>query len=99
MPKHPVGCHVDGDCPAMEDRGWRALLDVEHLEPLDAIVRAVDPRYCCTAVADAGGLTVDVALGDVASPRSSDVELAAISTGATFEFTDRGTPVAVRRSR
>src|SRR5204862_292909 len=75
---------LDGDCPAIEDRGWRALLDVDHLEPIDAIVRAIDPRYGCTAVADADGLTVDVALGDVEAPRSSDVELAAISTGATF---------------
>ena len=76
-----------------------SLLAPDHLEPLDAIVRAVDPTLRCDVLEGDGDddeLWVEVVVDDVASPVASDVELTRISTGATFQFADRGTPVEVR---
>ena len=76
-----------------------SLLTPDHLEPLDAIVRAVDPTFRCDALdGDGDELRVEVVVDDVAAPVAPDVELTRISTGATFQFVDRGTPVEVRYS-
>jgi len=90
---------LDTKCAAVADGGWRALLDDEHLEPLDAIVRAVDPRYRCASQSAGDDVAFEVVLDDVPAAVAGEVELARISTGASFEFADRGTPVAVRSSR
>jgi hypothetical protein len=87
---------LDQDCAGVADRGWPAMLDADHPEPLDAIVRAVDPRYRCVPLDDAGGLTFEVVIDDNPAPLAGEVELARVSTGALFEFEDRGTPVVVR---
>ena len=75
------------------------MLDEEHLEPLDAIVRTVDPRYRCVPRGRSDDIAFEVVLDVVPAAVAGEVELARISTGATFEFADRGTPVAVRPSR
>jgi hypothetical protein len=79
------------------DGGWLSMLDAEHPEPMDAIVRAIDPRFRCEPVDDEHGVTFEVVMDDVAAPRADEVELARISTGADFRFEDRGTPVALRQ--
>jgi hypothetical protein len=88
---------VDRAAPAAADGSWPTLLDADHLEPLDAIVGAVDRRYRCLAVADGPGeLVVEVVRGDDELPVPDDVRLTRFSTGADFAFTDRGTPVVLR---
>jgi hypothetical protein len=87
---------LDADCAGVLDGGWPALIDANHPEPMDALVRAVDPRYRCEPRDDANGAAFEVVMDDAASPVAGEVELARISTGATFAFADRGTPVAVR---
>jgi hypothetical protein len=47
---------------------------------------------------DQGGLTVEVVVGDVEAPVAEEVLLTRFSTGTTFVFEDRGTPVEIRRS-
>jgi hypothetical protein len=106
LPRQYVSCTVDlsdrlmvrlgADCAAVEDGGWLALLDADHVEPLNAIVRAVDPRYRCDPVVDGDGLSFEVVMDDDAAPVAGEVELARISTGALFVFQDRGTPVMLR---
>jgi hypothetical protein len=110
LPRAYVACEVElgdrlvvrlgPDTAAVADRAWPALLDADHLAPLDAIVRAVDPTLRCRALADDGdgdGLTVEVVGGGVAAPVPDDVVLTRFSTGADFVFADRGTPVELRR--
>jgi hypothetical protein len=63
---------------------------------MDALVRAIDPRYRCEPIESDDGLAFEVVIDDVAAPVAGEVELARISTGATFAFEDRGTPVALR---
>jgi hypothetical protein len=88
---------VDRAAPAAADGSWPTLLDADHLEPLDAIVGAVDRRYRCLAVADGPDeLVVEVVRGDDELPVPDDVRLTRFSTGADFAFTDRGTPVVLR---
>jgi hypothetical protein len=106
LPRHYVSFEVDlsdrlivrlgSDCAGVADGGWPSLLDAEHPEPMDAIVRALDPRYRCEPIDDTNGVTFEVVMDDVGAPVAGEVELARISTGATFGFQDRGTPVAVR---
>jgi hypothetical protein len=106
LPRQYVACEVelsdrlivrfDTDCPGVADGGWPSMLDAEHPESLDAIVRAIDPRYRCEPVAQGTGVAFEVVMDDIAAPVSGEVELARFSTGATFAFEDRGTPVALR---
>jgi len=88
---------IDRKAPATVDGSWPTLLDADHLEPLDAIVGAVDRHYRCVVVADnPDELVVEVIMGDHELPVSDDVRLTEFSTGAGFAFTDRGTPVVLR---
>ena len=106
LPRQYVACAVElsdrlivrfgSDCPGVADGGWPSMLDAEHPEPMDAIVRAIDPRYRCEPIDDATGMAFEVVMDDAAAPVAGEVELARFSTGATFAFADRGTPVALR---
>ncbi len=81
--------HVDG--------AWPALLDAEHLAPLDALLRGVDPHLRATVVDDGpDALTLEVVADDDPAPEADEVALTRFSTGADFAFADRGTPVALR---
>jgi len=84
------------DSAAAADGGWPAMLDGEHLAPLDAMVRAIDPRLRCEAISDGDALVVEVVLGDGEVPESDDVVLTRFSTGVTHQFESRGTPVEIR---
>jgi hypothetical protein len=107
QPYEYVGCDVElgeglvvrigRDTDAMADGAWPSMLDVDHLGPLDAIVRAVDDHLRCEPVSeDEAALVVQVVRGDTAVPESDDVMLTRFSTGATFAFEDRGTAVELR---
>ncbi|MEY2590391.1 MAG: hypothetical protein QOJ67_2375 [Acidimicrobiaceae bacterium] len=106
LPRQYVSCAVElsdrlmvrfgSDCPGVADGGWPSMLDAEHPEALDAIIRAIDPRYRCVAIEDPAGVTFEVVMDDVAAPVAGEVALARFSTGAGFTFVDRGTPVALR---
>ena len=89
---------VDRTAPAAADGAWPSLLDAGHLEPLDAIVGAVDRRFRCTVMAeDDAELVVEVVRGEVEHPVPDDVRLTEFSTGADFAFVDRGMPVVLGR--
>jgi hypothetical protein len=106
MPSQYVSCEVEltdrlrlrfaQEGAAVADGGWASMLDAEHPEPIDAIVRAIDPRYRCEPVEGTDVLSFEVVRGDAAAPVAGEVQLARVSTGATWKFEDRGTPVAVR---
>ena len=106
LPRQYVSCAIDfsdqlllrfaRDTPGADDGGWASMLDANHPEPIDAIVRAIDPRYRCEPIADGDTVTFEVVMDDAAAPVAGEVELARFSTGATWKFEDRGTPVALR---
>ena len=88
---------LDRCSDAMADGAWPALLSPDDVAPLDAAVRAMDNRYRCEVVsATDAELVMEVLLGDEPEKESDDVALARFSTGAAFEFSDRGTPVELR---
>lgn len=82
------------DSGAQSDGAWPALIDAEHLAPVDAMVRGVNPRFTTHAV-DSGDdeLTVEITCADHPFRESSEVALTRFSTGAAFAFTDRGIPL------
>ncbi|WCO66945.1 hypothetical protein PO878_20845 [Iamia majanohamensis] len=82
---------------AHADGAWPSLVDADHLAPLDAILRGVDPHLRAAVVDDGpDALVVEVVADDVAAPEVDEVALTRFSTGADFAFADRGTPVALR---
>ena len=89
---------LDRASPATDDGAWPALLDGDHLEPLDAMVWAIDPHLRCQAISDDGVLVVEVVRGPSEARVSDDVRLTRFSTGTTHTFENRGTPVAIRPS-
>jgi hypothetical protein len=107
LPMSYTGCRIDFEgsllirvdrrAPASADGSWPTLLGVGHLEPLDAIVGAVDRRYRCVVVSDGEAeLVVEVVRGEDELPVPDDVRLTEFSTGADFTIIDRGTPVQLR---
>ncbi|WP_378742499.1 hypothetical protein [Nocardia brasiliensis] len=82
---------IPRDSGAQSDGAWPALIDAEHLAPVDAMVRGVNPRFTAQAV-DSGDdeLTVEITCADQPFRESSEVALTRFSTGAAFAFTDRG---------
>jgi hypothetical protein len=91
----------DRRAPAVADGGWLALLDAQHLEPLDAAVWAVDSRLRCAVVPSGGNddLVVEIVHDDEPRSMPEEMTLTRLSTGAEFAFADRGTPVEVRDPR
>jgi len=106
QPHDYVGCDVElderlrlrlqRDTGAGTDGAWPSMLDGDHLAPLDAMVRAIDPHFHCVAVSDGDALVVEVVRGEHETPVPDDVALTRFSTGTTFSFEDRGTPVELR---
>ncbi|MFE7799954.1 hypothetical protein [Nocardia sp. NPDC057440] len=79
---------------AVADRAWPAMIDPDHLAPLDAMARGVNPRFVTRVVAtDAHGWTVEMALAPQPFREATEVTLTRYSTGASFTFTDRGIPL------
>ena len=88
-----VRLYIPADSGAQTDGTWPAVLDVDHLAPLNALARGVNPRYVATAVQEADGLTVDFSLADTPFKEASEVAVTRFSTGADFVFADRGIPL------
>ncbi|MFE3543815.1 hypothetical protein ACFXK0_12675 [Nocardia sp. NPDC059177] len=80
---------------AIADDGWPARIDAEHLDPVLAIAAAVDPTWSALrASADDTGLTIEIGRGP-AGKELGEVAITRFSSGATFEFADRGIPLAI----
>ena len=81
-------------CGAMDDGTWPSLLDADHLAPLDALARAVNPRFAAEVVESSDDvLKVAITLADQPFREAIEVAITRISTGAAFAFTDRGAPL------
>lgn len=89
-----------GEGPAWEDGAWASLVTPDHLEPLDAIAREVDPRFRCVALGgEAGALEIEVVVDDEPARLADAVVMTAFSTGTDFAFAERDIPVEVRPRR
>ncbi|MFD4182933.1 hypothetical protein ACFWPB_17725, partial [Rhodococcus sp. NPDC058514] len=76
------------------DGGWPTVIDGEHLEALQALVRGVTPRFTVRVVSEEpAGLRVAVDLTDEPAPECVEVAITKVSTGAAFVFEDRGIPL------
>ncbi|MFE3292203.1 hypothetical protein [Rhodococcus sp. NPDC059234] len=76
------------------DGGWPTLVDGEHLGPLQALVRGVNPHFTVRVVSeDPAGLLVAVDTAAEPAPECVEVAITKVSTGAGFEFEDRGIPL------
>ncbi|MGW5105186.1 hypothetical protein [Nocardia sp. NPDC004123] len=89
-----VELRVGRGCGAIDDGAWPALLDPEHLAPLDALVRGVNPRFHThVRSVDECGLTLEIGCADLPYREADEVAITRFSSGAAFTFTDRGTPL------
>ncbi|MEE2034074.1 hypothetical protein Q8814_18485, partial [Rhodococcus sp. CC-R104] len=76
------------------DSAWPTLIDSDHLGPLDALVRGVDPHFTARVRSEtADELIVDVVRTDTPAKEAGEVAITRFSTGADFEFADRGIPL------
>ncbi|GAA5061899.1 hypothetical protein [Nocardia callitridis] len=91
--KSTVRLRIPSESAARVDGGWAALLDAEHLEPVLALARGVDPRFEASATVDAGALSIEFRVGTRSYKEASEVAVTRFSTGADFHFTDRGIPL------
>ncbi|MGW4741122.1 hypothetical protein [Nocardia xishanensis] len=89
-----VRLRIPRDSGAGADGTWPSMLAADQLAPLDALARAVNPRWFATAVdVEDGVLTVDFGLADTPFRECAEVAVTRFSTGAGFEFADRGKPL------
>ncbi|MFE3053033.1 hypothetical protein [Nocardia sp. NPDC059239] len=89
-----VELRIGRGCGAIDDGAWPALLDPEHLAPLDALVRGVDPRFHTRVRSvDECGLTLEIGCADLPYREADEVAITRFSSGAAFTFTDRGIPL------
>lgn len=80
--------------PVDIDGGWPTLIDGEHLEALQALARGVNPRFTVRVLdEDPAGLLLAVDVTDEPAPECVEVAITKVSTGAAFEFEDRGIPL------
>lgn len=76
------------------DGGWTTFIDADHLAPLDALVRGVDPHFSTRIVEESpDALVVDVIRDETPARESKDVQVTRFSSGAAFVFADRGIPL------
>ncbi|MET9215110.1 MULTISPECIES: hypothetical protein [unclassified Nocardia] len=79
---------------AVTDKVWPALIDATHLAPLEAMARGVNPRFTVHVIDDTDDeLAVGFLLAEKPFAESGDVAITRFSTGATFQFADRGIPL------
>ncbi|WP_433653859.1 hypothetical protein ACQPW1_24810 [Nocardia sp. CA-128927] len=85
---------IPRDSGAESDGAWPAMIDADHLAPIDAMARAVNPRFAAHTVDSTDReLTVEIARAEQPFRESTEVALTRFSTGAAFAFTDRGIPL------
>ncbi|MRH91308.1 hypothetical protein GFY24_28345 [Nocardia sp. SYP-A9097] len=79
---------------AVADNVWPALIDADHLAPLEAMARGVNPRFAAHVVDDTDDeLTIAFLLADKPFAEAGEVAITRFSTGADFRFADRGIPL------
>ncbi|MBO0852990.1 MAG: hypothetical protein J2P18_04410, partial [Nocardia sp.] len=78
------------DSAAVADGAWPSIVDADHLEPLAALVRGVNPHFDVCA-RDAGDSELVVQITRAATPfkESPEVAITRFSTGADFRFGPR----------
>lgn len=76
------------------DGGWPTLIDGDHLEAMQSLVRGVNPHFTVRVVGEEpAGLLLAVDTTDEAAPECVEVAITKVSTGAAFVFEDRGIPL------
>ncbi len=78
------------DCPGVRDGGWPALLDADHLAPLNAMARGVNPHFDARVrAADDAEIVFEIAATPTAFREMPEVAITRFSTGAEFTFAER----------
>jgi hypothetical protein len=86
---------LDRGSPAHADGGWLSVLDADHLEPVDAMLHAVDASLRSEVVDSTEELlTLRVVHGEPAAERA-EVAMTRFSTGAAFVLAERRTVLPV----
>lgn len=75
--------------PAHEDGAWITLCGPEEIRPLQAIVRAVDPRLDVSVTGSAEEWTAAPVWRDEPAKEFDEVAVTRVSTGASFTFQPR----------
>lgn len=89
-----VELRLGRDCGAVADGAWAGLLEPDHLAPLDALVRGVDPHFhCLVRAADSRALTIEIRRAAMPFREAPEVAITRFSTGAAFTFAERGVPL------
>ncbi|MGH8881711.1 MAG: hypothetical protein ACRD0P_30915, partial [Stackebrandtia sp.] len=85
-----VVLRISRDSPGVRDGGWPAAIDADHLEPLAAMVRGVNPRFEVAARdSDEHELVVEITMAPQPFKESPEVAITRFSTGAEFQFGER----------
>jgi hypothetical protein len=89
-----LGLRINRRGGAFDDGSWPTLIDPEHLGPLDALVRGVDPHFTTRLVsATEEALVVEVFRAQSPANECDEVAITRFSTGSSFVFEDRGIPL------
>jgi hypothetical protein len=75
--------------PAHDDAAWISLCSPASIQPLQAIATAVDPRVEVRGTGTDTPWTAELSETDTATKEMSEVAIAKVSGGATFEFQPR----------
>ncbi|MEB3984415.1 hypothetical protein OQ968_24520 [Mycobacterium sp. 663a-19] len=90
-----VVAEIDGDrlavhaSPAHDDRAWISLCSPESVQPLRAIVTAVNPRLAVEVCSTSTDWVAKVVETDTPADELPEVSVAKVSRGSSFEFEPR----------
>jgi hypothetical protein len=75
--------------PAHDDAAWISLCSPESVQPLQAIAAAIDPRIEVHVRGDSTDWVAEFTETDTAAKELSEVAIAKVSGGSTFQFQPR----------
>jgi hypothetical protein len=91
-----VSLRLDRRAPAVRDGAWPALLDADHLQPVEAILHAVDPALHVEVIrSDDDVLELRIVRGAPVEAELAEVQLTRFSTAASFVLAERRTVLPV----
>lgn len=92
-----VRLHIPADVPAATDPGWLSTLDINKLAPIEAMAVAIDPYWGdLSATRSANGdLIIEIKRSATAVDEREEVMMTRYSTGASYQFEDRGIPLPI----
>ncbi|MBH0780214.1 hypothetical protein [Nocardia bovistercoris] len=94
LAEETVLLRLPADSDAQRDRSWPSMVGPDHLAPIEAMVRGVNPRFVPEVLtSDEEGFTLEITLGAESFREASEVAITRFSTGADFVFADRGIPL------